>query len=270
MLELRTFGGLSITVDGAVANGAAIQRKTLALLALLAATKHGISRDKLVAYLWPESDTAHGRNLLRQACYALRRDLDAPELVLGSTELRLNPDVVNSDVRQFQDALDRGDHAAAVALYQGPFLDGFFLSETEEFERWVEGERTRLAYEVSSALQLLAREAGDAGRFQAEAEHWRQLTQIDPFSARAAIGMMQALDQAGERVAAVFDGVVILAPFHAAALHIRILETGKTVIREFPSRVADFFFVIVQLEPPPAGDIVAAFEILRPCFSAKN
>ena len=82
MLELRTFGGLSITVDGAVANGAAIQRKTLALLALLAATKHGISRDKLVAYLWPESDTAHGRNLLRQACYALRRDLDAPELVL--------------------------------------------------------------------------------------------------------------------------------------------------------------------------------------------
>ena len=206
MLELRTFGGLSITVDGAVANGAAIQRKTLALLALLAATKHGISRDKLVAYLWPESDTAHGRNLLRQACYALRRDLDAPELVLGSTELRLNPDVVNSDVRQFQDALDRGDHAAAVALYQGPFLDGFFLSETEEFERWVEGERTRLAYEVSSALQLLAREAGDAGRFQAEAEHWRQLTQIDPFSARAAIGMMQALDQAGERVAAVQHG----------------------------------------------------------------
>ena len=179
MLELRTLGGLSITVDGAVANGAAIQRKTLALLALLAATKHGISRDKLVAYLWPESDTAHGRNLLRQACYALRRDLDAPELVLGSTELRLNPDVVNSDVRQFQDALDRGDHAAAVALYQGPFLDGFFLSETEEFERWVEGERTRLAYEVSSALQLLAREAGDAGRFQAEAEHWRQLTQIE-------------------------------------------------------------------------------------------
>src|SRR5437762_3326013 len=206
MLELRTLGGLSITVDGAVANGAATQRKTLALLALLAATKHGISRDKLVAYLWPESDAAHGRNLLRQACYALRRDLGAPELVFGATELRLNPDVVNSDVRLFQDAVERGDHAAAVALFTGPFLDGFFLSEAEEFERWVEGERTRLANVVSRALQLLAREAGDAGRFQAEAEHWRQLTRIDPFSARAAIGIMQALDRAGERGSALQHG----------------------------------------------------------------
>src|SRR2546430_3976829 len=122
MLELRTFGGLSITVDGAVANGAAIQRKTLALLALLAATKHGISRDKLMAYLWPESDAAHGRNLLRQACYALRRDLHAPELVVGATELRLNPVVVSSDVQGFEDALESGDLKRAAALYSGPFL----------------------------------------------------------------------------------------------------------------------------------------------------
>jgi len=202
MLELRTFGGLSITVDGALANGAATQRKTLALLALLAATKHGISRDKLIAYLWPESDAVHGRSLLKQACYALRRDLHAPELILGATELWLNPDVVHSDVRQFEDALERRDHVAAVALYGGPFLDGFFLSDAEEFERWVDGERSRLASEVFRALELLAREARVAGRHQVEADHWRQLTRIDPLNGRAAIGLMRALDEAGERLAA--------------------------------------------------------------------
>src|SRR2546422_3094696 len=202
MLHLKTFGGLSVAVDGSPVTGAAAQRKTLALLALLAATKHGISRDKLIAYLWPESDAAHGRNLLKQACYALRRDLHAPELLLGATELRLNPAVINSDVRLFDEALERGDHAAAVALYGGPFLDGFFLSEAEEFERWVEGERTRLAKQVFRALEALAREASAAGRSQAGADHWRQLARIDPFSAGATIGLMRALDDAGERVEA--------------------------------------------------------------------
>src|SRR2546426_2412661 len=202
MLHHKTFGGLSVAVDGSPVTGAAAQRKTLALLALLAATKHGISRDKLLAYLWPESDAAHGRNLLKQACYALRRDLHAPELLLGATELRLNPAVISSDVRLFDEALERGDQAAAVALYGGPFLDGFFLSETEEFERWVESERTRLAKRVFRALEALAREASAAGGAPAGAEPRRQLARVDPFSAGATIGLMRALDDAGERVEA--------------------------------------------------------------------
>src|SRR5881409_4496857 len=103
MLELRTFGGLSIKDHGAPITGAATQRKTLALLSLLAAAgKNGLSRDKLVAYLWPESDAEHGRSLLKQACYALRRDLHEHELLLGATELRLNHDVITSDVQGFE------------------------------------------------------------------------------------------------------------------------------------------------------------------------
>src|SRR5213592_5225478 len=109
MYVLRTFGGLSLQANGAPCTGAATQRKTLALLALLAATKHGISRDKLIAYLWPESDAVHGRSLLKQACYALRRDLHAPELILGATELWLNPAVITSDIQAFEHAVEGGD-----------------------------------------------------------------------------------------------------------------------------------------------------------------
>src|SRR3989454_6323247 len=171
MLHLKTFGGLSVAVDGSPVTGAAVQRKTLALLALLATTKQGVSRDKLIASLWPESDAAHGRNLLKQACYALRRDLHAPDLLLGATELRLNPAVISSDVRLFDEALERGDHAAAVALYGGPVPYGFFLGGAEGVERWVESERTRLAKRVVRALQALAREASAAGRSQAGGHH---------------------------------------------------------------------------------------------------
>ena len=134
MLHLKTFGGLSVDIDGTAGTGAAQQRKTLGLLALLAAAgQRGLSRDKLIASLWPETDAEHGRGLLRQACYALRRDLQAPELFLGSIQLRLNPAVISSDVEAFANALEGNDPAGAVSFYTAPFLDGFFLNGGEEF-----------------------------------------------------------------------------------------------------------------------------------------
>jgi DNA-binding SARP family transcriptional activator len=207
MLELRTLGGLSVTCDGAPGTGAAAQRKTLALLALLAAAgDKGISRDKLIAFLWSESDADHGRNLLNQACYALRRDLHAHELFLGATELRLNPTVVLNDIQSFEDAIARGDSARAVAAYAGPFLDGFYLDSAPDFERWVESERARLAKQCREALEGLATEANARGDHRAAVGWWRRLATVDPLSSRAALGLMRALDDAGERAQAVEHG----------------------------------------------------------------
>src|SRR5207249_5468511 len=79
---------LSIEADGAPPTGAAAQRKTLALLALLARHPRGLSRDKVIAYLWPETDAEHGRSLLRQACYALRRDLKEDKIGRASCRER--------------------------------------------------------------------------------------------------------------------------------------------------------------------------------------
>src|SRR3989441_6656379 len=208
MLHLKTCGGLSVEAEGGSASGAAQRRKTLALLALLAAAgRRGMSRDKLIAYLWPDADVEHGRNLLNQACYALRRDLHAPELILGATELRLNPEIISSDVQNFEEALDGGDPAGAVAVYSGPFLDGFYLSEAGEFEHWVEEERARLATRAAEALESLAARATATGDVRASLKWWRRLTELDPFSAHAALGLMQALVAAGERAEAVQHGL---------------------------------------------------------------
>lgn len=207
MVELRTLGGLSVMRDGAPATGAAAQRKTLALLALLAAAgETGVSRDKLIAVLWPESDADHGRNLLNQACYALRRDLQTHELFLGATELRLNPAVVSSDLQMFEDGIASANLAGAVKAYTGSFLDGFYLSDSPEFERWVEDERALLAKQLGDALESLATEAAGRGDHRAAAAWWHRLAVLDPLSSRAALGVMQALDDAGERAAAIEHG----------------------------------------------------------------
>jgi DNA-binding SARP family transcriptional activator/Tfp pilus assembly protein PilF len=200
MLHLKTFGGLSVDIDGIPATGAAQQRKTLALLALMAAAgQRGLSRDKLIASLWPETDAEHGRGLLKQACYALRRDLQARGLFLGSIQLRLNPAVISSDVEAFASALEQHDPAGAVSCYTAPFVDGFYLNGGGEFEDWVETERARLSGQFRTALEVLATEATKRGEHREAADLWRRLLELDPLSSHAAIGLMTALDFAGER-----------------------------------------------------------------------
>jgi serine/threonine-protein kinase len=113
----------------------------LALLALLAVTgSRGLTRDKLIAYLWPESTPENARHALEQLLYSLRRQTPK-ELVIGGNPLRLNPAVVAADVEEFDRRLEAGDREAALALYRGPFLDGFFLTDSPEFEEWTEAER---------------------------------------------------------------------------------------------------------------------------------
>ncbi|HEY8197133.1 MAG TPA: BTAD domain-containing putative transcriptional regulator, partial [Gemmatimonadales bacterium] len=207
MLHLKTFGGLSVDIDGTPGTGAAQQRKTLGLLALLAAAgQRGLSRDKLIASLWPETDAEHGRGLLNQACYALRRDLHARDLFLGSIQLRLNSAVISSDLESFASALEENDPGRAVSFYAAPFLDGFYLNGGGEFETWAETERARLAGQCRAALELLSAEATQRGEHRVAADWWRRLLDLDPLSSYAALGLMTALDQAGERAEALRYG----------------------------------------------------------------
>ncbi len=207
MLHLKTFGGLSVDSEGIPGTGAAQQRKTLGLLALLAAAgRRGLSRDKLIASLWPEIDAEHGRALLNQACYSLRRDLQAPELFLGSIQLRLNPAAISSDVESFACALADGDPGRAVAFYTAPFLDGFYLNGGGEFETWAETERGRLASQCRAALEVLSADATTRGEHRVAADWWRRLLELDPLSSHAALGLMTALDNAGERAEALRRG----------------------------------------------------------------
>ncbi|MGH9025957.1 MAG: hypothetical protein ACRDWD_07560, partial [Acidimicrobiia bacterium] len=65
MFTLRLFGGASIEGSDGPLSGRAIQRRRLALLALLAtARSRGLTRDKLVGYLWPERTADAARHLL--------------------------------------------------------------------------------------------------------------------------------------------------------------------------------------------------------------
>jgi DNA-binding SARP family transcriptional activator len=87
---------------------------------------------------WPEKTDAQARNALKQLTFALRRDLSAPDLFLGTTELRLNEAVITSDVGDLVRAAQGGDDRTVISLYCGPLLDAVYLGEAPEFERWLD------------------------------------------------------------------------------------------------------------------------------------
>jgi adenylate cyclase len=214
--HLRLFGTPSIEAeDGSLMTGRVSQRHRLALLALVALAPGGrLSRDKLLGYLWPESDPEKGRNLLKVATYILRSTLGEDALLSEGDELRLDANVVRTDAVDFEGALEGGDHTGAVALYKGPFLDGFFLSDAPEFEQWVSRERQRLAAGYSRALESLAEAAESARDPSKAAELWKLRVAQDPYDSRVALRLMQALAASGNRAGAL----------QHAALHQRMLE----------------------------------------------
>jgi DNA-binding SARP family transcriptional activator len=203
MLRLQTFGGVSLFRGDENLTGAVTQRRRLGILVLLAASgSAGLSRDKLLAFLWPESDAESARHVLNQLLYAQRRQVGDETLFQGRKTLRLNPTVITSDVDAFDRALEAQDLEAAAGLYRGPFLDGFFLKDAPEFERWADQQRARLARRAVDAFTRLAGRSAERGDHRAAAEWWRRAVDVDPFDSPAALGLVRCLAAGGDRAGA--------------------------------------------------------------------
>lgn len=187
-----------------------MQRRRLALLALLAVGRArdrvagvGVSREKLMALLWPSADAENGRRYLSDSVYRINQALDAEVIGAAGDELYLEPAHLSVDLLDFQDRLSRDDPAGAAAVYAGPFLDGFYLSDAPELEQWVETERVRYASQYALALETLGTTATQRGA-HADAVAWmRRLAAHDPYSSRIALLLMRTLRDAGDHAGAV-------------------------------------------------------------------
>jgi TolB-like protein/DNA-binding SARP family transcriptional activator len=178
------------------------QRRRLALLAVLAASgERGRSRDQLLGLFWPEVPQARARHSLGQLLYALRTSLDE-NLFGDDNSVSLNATLISSDIGDFSDALARRDLETAIALYRGPFLDGFYLNDARDFEQWMEGERRRIERTYTDALEHLAKSLESANDPSAVAPLLRRLIDIDPVSTKHAAALIRTLMNAGDHVAA--------------------------------------------------------------------
>jgi DNA-binding SARP family transcriptional activator len=199
MLQLTTLGTLSLTWSDGTSTALASRRRALGLLALVAAgTKDGVSRDYAMALLWPELDSMSARNNLKQTVFAIRHALGVDVFDRKTANLRLDRAVIGVDLHHFERALAIGAHDDAVSDYRGPFLEGFFLPDLREFERWIERVRQRLALGYARALETLAVQARLRGDLSAAVHWYRRLVDHDPVSTTSMLGLMSTLIEAHE------------------------------------------------------------------------
>ena len=203
-LSIKLFGAPQVLRDGVALHGKASQKRRLALLAVLAcAPARTLSRDRLIGLMWPERDAAQARKLLSESLYVIRKEFGDELLDSSNGDLvALAEANVSCDVWEFGEAVARGESARASTLSDAPFLDGLFLDGAEEFERWLDAERSRVARDRQHALEQLAGAAEREGRWLDAAQSWLRLLHDEPLSSRFVLAAGNALATGGEVPAA--------------------------------------------------------------------
>jgi len=206
MIELRMLGRLGLTAaDGREVRTLLGQPRRFALLAYLAAaTPLGFHRrDSLLVLFWPELDQEHARTALRQALRVLRSALGSGVVVgRGDEDLGLDFGQVWSDVGAFEQAIAAGEPLEAMDLYRGPLLEGFFISDAPDFERWLETARARLQDAASRAARALVEQCESRGNLTTAA-HWaRRAVALTPHDEALLRRLIALLDRHGDRAGA--------------------------------------------------------------------
>lgn len=211
-VEIHTLGRFAVHVDGAALDGGAKgPRKPYALLkALIAAGGQGIATEPLIDSLWPDSDGDRAQQAFRTALYRLRDLLGREALLLSAGRLSLNPDRCWVDADAFTQRLEAagaamaaGDDAgawnaveAALALYDGPFLEGEF----DPPEILTARERLHGAFlrQVGAVAELLERQ----GQVTQALELYRRGLERDPLAEPFCLGFMRACRRQGRHAEA--------------------------------------------------------------------
>ncbi|MFN2256459.1 MAG: AfsR/SARP family transcriptional regulator [Candidatus Promineifilaceae bacterium] len=271
-LSLRLLGSFEAQLDsdGAVESRA---KRIEALLAFLATESgHAHRRELLVGLLFPDMPEEQARTNLRQTLTRLRRAIndgesDPPFLLVSREATQFNPESDYSlDIEDFEKLL-KGCQAhrlernaacencnqrlaEAVELYRGPFLENFFLDDSDAFENWVVVKREHYHAQALAALQELADYYERGGDYALATEYARQLVRLEPWKEEAQRQLMRLLAYQGQRTAALQQyhrletrlrndlGVEPVA--ETKALYNRIRDSEDVRPFRLPARNADF------------------------------
>jgi len=212
-LSIHLLGQLQIAVDGEAVTGFESDkvRALLVYLAVEGGRQH--RREALAEMLWPERPEGAALNNLRGALSNLRkaiRDRDAaPPFILATRQtIQFNPESDHwLDVSALA-ALGEGAPLSAqaleeaVALYRGPFLEGFTLRDSAAFEEWASLKREQIGRQIARACQQLVEQYEQSGATERALAHAWRWAELEPLDEQAHRQLMRLLAASGQRTAA--------------------------------------------------------------------
>lgn len=218
MITIQLLGGACLRSGDAPLAGPPAQRHRLALLALIiSAWPRPLSRERAMALLWPERDTASARRLLNLAVHVLRTALGEDAIRSTGDGLLFNPSCARCDLHDLNVAIAEKRIEAIAHLFGGPLLDSFHLPESADFGFWLDTQRDALTHAYLDALHALAEHQIENGNVHGAVATCRKLVATDPHSGVHALALMRALDAAGER-----PGAIQHAAEHARRLRMEL------------------------------------------------
>ena len=226
-LEVRLLGGFEVVLDGREVTEFESATDQALFSRLAAVPGRAISRPVLGELLWPERPEGRALGNLRHSLAALRRaigdgEADRPALVTSPAGIAFDPGAdATVDVVEFRrlattDPSSVGAVAAweaAVALRDGPLLDGFEAKLSEEWETWLITMRATIDEEAAAALGRLAELGERSGRCSSTIELTRRRLGLEPWNEQAHRQLMRVLALDDQRAAA-----LVHADTFAAAL----------------------------------------------------
>lgn len=194
-------GTLRVTGNDSVVTRFRTRRVAL-LLAYLAFFRNRLHfRDEVGEMLWPEQDGEVIRRNLRQALTSLRHVVEPPPIQAGSillvpqAGLQFNPDLVSTDVADFEQAIAEArrkptlaEQAAplrrAIELYNGELLPGYH-------EDWISRERLRLDDLFVFALRRLIEYSAQVQAPEDAIQYLRIALEREPYNEEWHVALMR-------------------------------------------------------------------------------
>lgn len=160
------------------------RRQARALLYLIGSSfPQPITRSKLAFLIWSDKpDQVAGRNLNRMLSY-LHNSLPNPDILqIKAENIQLDHNLVWVDIEQFS-RLSSSEEIefieAAITLYTGPFLDGFSLPKSREFNSWLNQEQRNYENLFSDILNKVVQKFINFGQYQDAIPYAMRSLQID-------------------------------------------------------------------------------------------
>lgn len=220
-VQLSLLGPFTLTVDGALVSRFRSQREAALLAYLAVEADHAHPRERLAGLLWPDKSDAVARQNLRQTLTNLRAvlqdDQRQPPLLLAerNTVQWNRNSSYTLDVETFRTTLAacathnhndlatcracQAQMAAAVALYQGPFLGNFAFGDSDLYEEWLLVTREQFQHQALQALSQLSAAALAQSDWAQLEQFARRQVAIDPLQEPAQRHLIQALVSKGDR-----------------------------------------------------------------------
>ena len=154
-LQHKLLGTLAIEENGRPATVMKYS-KGCALLAYLLVTNQTHSREAMADLLWEAASTATSLRSMRKLLYRLRDHV--PHLTATRKQVQYQPDPATVDLHILEAALVSQDATqldAALRLYTGPLLAGFYLEDAPRFNEWLLLVREQLRQRVWDGFEGL-------------------------------------------------------------------------------------------------------------------